>query len=160
MGYYPPHVLVTDAKGSGVEILPLDINQSLDNYTVEGGAIRVSLKQLKGMSDEALKSILSERAKGSFISLRDFVIRTNTNQSILENLVKVGAFDSLGSRSDLLLQLTGLTNLRHKIDKGTKPLFEYIKPNPGLSGEDVYADKKARMLVERELLSLDLSAHH
>jgi len=159
MGYYPPHVLVTDAKGSGVEILPLDINQSLDNYSIEGGAIRVSLKQLKGMSDEALKSILSERAKGSFISLRDFVLRTNTNQPILENLVKVGAFDSFGSRSDLLLQLTGLTNLRHKTDKGTKPLFEYVEPNSGLSDKNIYADKKARMLVERELLSLDLSAH-
>ncbi len=159
MGYYPPHVLVTAAKGHGIETLPLDINHSSDCYTVEDGAIRVSLKQLKGMSDEALKSILSERAKGSFISLRDFVLRTNTNQPILENLVKVGAFDSFGSRSDLLLQLTGLTNLRHKIDKGTKPLFEYVKPNSAPSDENVYVDKKAKMLVERELLSLDLSAH-
>ncbi len=73
MGYYPPRVLVADAKRFGVEILPPDINNSFDCYTVENGAIRVSLKQLKGVSEEALESILSARADGKFTSLRDFV---------------------------------------------------------------------------------------
>ncbi|UCH42397.1 MAG: DNA polymerase III subunit alpha, partial [Dehalococcoidales bacterium] len=50
MGYYPPRVLVADARRQGVEILPLDINRSLAHYAVEDGAIRVSFRQLKGMS--------------------------------------------------------------------------------------------------------------
>ncbi|GAH94501.1 unnamed protein product, partial [marine sediment metagenome] len=60
MGYYPSRVLVADARRSGVSILPLDVNCSSGSYTVENGAIRVSLRQLKGMSEEALESILSE----------------------------------------------------------------------------------------------------
>ena len=159
MGYYPPRVLVADARRFGVKVLPIEINKSLAHYTSENGAIRISLRQLKGMSEEALRSILSERKKGKFTSLRDFVLRTNTNQPIVENLVRVGAFDSFGNRNEMLLQLPNLINLRHRIDKGARPLFEDAKSEPGLVEETTFNDRKAKMLVERELLSLDLSAH-
>ena len=159
MGYYPPRVLVDDAKRFGAEVLPPDINESSDHYTVENGAIRVSLKQLKGMSEEAIVSILSERAKRKFISLRDFVLRTDISRPILENLTRVGAFDSLGSRHDLLLQLPKLAELKHKVMKGTKPLFEDDIPKVELFADTSSDDRKTRLLIERELLSLDLSAH-
>jgi len=159
MGYYPPRVLVADAKRFGIKILPLDINSSFDRYTVEDGAIRVSLKQLKGMSKEALQSILSERAKGKFTSLRDFVLRTNVSQPILENLVRVGAVDSLGDRNKLLLQLPELANLKHKISRGARPLFKDVKPEIDLGAGTICDERKAKMQVERELLSLSLSAH-
>jgi error-prone DNA polymerase len=159
MGYYPPHVLVADARRFGVEILPLDINNSFDRYTVEDEAIRVSLKQLKGMSKETPESILSEREKGKFTSLRNFVLRTNTNQSILESLVKIGAFDAFGSRGKLLPQLPKWVNLRHRVGRGARPLLGDVEPEVGLLRETVCDDRRARMLVERELLSLNLSAH-
>jgi error-prone DNA polymerase len=159
MGYYPPRVLVADAKRLGIQTLPPDINNSSDCYTVEKGAIRVSLKQLKGISGEAIKSILSERAKGKFTSLRDFVLRTDVSQPILENLVRVGAFDSLGGRNELLSQLPKLVNLKHKIGRGTRPLFEDTKLESTSTNEIQYNDRGTKMLVERELLSLNLSAH-
>jgi len=159
MGYYPPRVLVADAKGFGVKVLPPDINQSSSCYTVEDNAIRVSLRQLKGMPEEVLKSILSERDRGMFTSLRDFVLRTNVSRPILENLVRVGVFDSLGSSSELLLQLPKLTELRHKLSRKTKPLFEDVRSETDLLEEITYADRKARTLIERELLALTLSAH-
>jgi len=159
MGYYPPRVLVADARRLGVKILPLDINKSFGNYTVEYGAIRVSLRQLKGMSEEALESILSERVKGEFTSLRDFVLRTNASQPIIENLIKVGAFDSFAARNELLLELPKLINLKRKIGKGTRPLFEDIRSELSPMPIVTCNDRKANMLVERDLLSLDLSAH-
>jgi len=159
MGYYPPRVLVAAAKRFGVEILPPDINNSFDCYTVENGAIRVSLKQLKGVSEGALESILSARADGKFISLRDFVLRTNVSQTPLKNLVRVGALDSLGSGNELLLQLPKLVDLRGKIVRGTRPLFEDTKSEVNLPEEILNDGRKARMFVERELLSLDLLAH-
>ncbi|MBA7508037.1 DNA polymerase III subunit alpha [subsurface metagenome] len=159
MGYYPSRVLVADARRSGVNILPLDVNSSSGSYTVEDGAIRVSLRQLKGMSEEALESILSERAKGKFTSLRDFVLRTNTSQPIIENLVRVGAFDSLGDRDELLQQVSKLVNLKHKAGKGARPLFGDIVTEPASTIGNTFNDRKAKMMIERELLSLDLSAH-
>ncbi len=159
MGYYPPRVLVAEAKRCGIEVLPPDINKSFQHYTVEEGAIRIGLKQLKGMSQGALESILSERAKDKFISLRDFVLRTNVNLHIIEDLVKIGAFDSLGNRDEILLQLPGLIGSKHRICKGAKPLLEediHQKELPtGASRDDI----RVYLSAESKLLSLNLSAH-
>ena len=163
MGYYPPRVLVADSRRHGVGILPVDINRSIDDYTVEDGAIRISLRQLKGMSEEVLASILSEKAKGKFTSLRDFVLGTTASQPITENLVRVGAFDSLGNRDELLKQVPILINLKHKVSKGVRSLFEDMPSEERLTADIITrfdnTDIKAKMLIERELLSLDLSAH-
>ena len=159
MGYYPPRVLVADARRLGVKILPLDINESLGNYTIEDEAIRVSFRQLKGMSEEALESILSARKEDRFTSLRDFVLRTSASQPVVENLIKVGAFDSFDDRYKLLLQVPKLINLKHKVGRGARPLFEDVSPEPLSNTSIDYNNRKARLLVERELLSLDLSAH-
>ncbi len=64
MGYYPPRVLAADARRCGVAVLPPDVNRSTDHYTVEDGAIRVSLSQVKGISREAVASIIQRRGKG------------------------------------------------------------------------------------------------
>ena len=159
MGYYPPHVLVAEARRSGVEIMPPDINRSSDRYTCDGGSIRISLAQLKGMSSGALESIITQGAAGKFISLRDFVLRTRVSQAIVENLIRVGAFDSLGTRGEMLSELPGLVALSHKVGKGAKPLIEDARIETGEIQADLYVDKRTRMLAERELLSLDLSAH-
>jgi error-prone DNA polymerase len=156
MGYYPSRVLVADARRCGVKVLPVDINKSGADYTAENGAIRVSLRQLKGMSEEALKSIVKARNTGDFTSLQDFILRTNVSQNIIQNLINVGALESFGSKEDLFAQLDNLLSLKRKMGKFTKPLFDLAEDNQYTVRKN---DVKAAMLVERELLSLDLSAH-
>ncbi|MFC1952357.1 DNA polymerase III subunit alpha [Chloroflexota bacterium] len=159
MGYYPPRVLVADARRHGVKIQPLDINHSFDSYTVEGKAIRIGLRQLKGISEETIASILSERAAGKFTSLRDFALRAVTSQPTIENLIKVGAFDDFGRREELLKQVPKVIALKQKTSKVSKHLFEYIGQETILTDIPSSSDVEARMLAERELLSLDMSAH-
>jgi error-prone DNA polymerase len=159
MGYYPPNVLVADAKRFGIKILPLDVNKSLDCYTAEDGAIRIGFSQLKGMTNEAVQSIINARCEGRFNSLRDLVLRTNISQPIVENLVKVGTCDSFGDRESLILELPDLLQLRHKVGIGMRPLFYYEQPRPYGHDHGQYTSLKQKMLVERELLYLDLSAH-
>jgi error-prone DNA polymerase len=159
MGYYPSRVLIADARRFGVGILPLDVNHSLDRFTARDGAIRIGFQQLKGISGEEIKSILKERKTGEFVSMRDLVLRTNLSQPSLENLVKVGACDAFGSRKQLLLQIPGLLALRQKV-KPSPRLFELTEPAPYIvrdSSEENEALNK--LIAERELLSLDLSAH-
>jgi len=158
MGYYPSRVLVAEAQRSGVAILPPEINRSRDGYTVEGGAIRVGLQQIKGMSAEALASISAARAGGKFTSLEDLVLRTSVSRPLLENLVRVGACDSLGNREVLIRQLVQLVSLRNRVGPGARPLFEDRVSEAGLAAS-AGGDRRARMAVERELLSLSLSAH-
>jgi error-prone DNA polymerase len=139
--------------------LPLDVNESLGCYAAEDGAIRIGFCQLKGMTSESIRSILNERCQGKFTSVRDLMLRTNVSRPILENLVKVGACDQFGGRASLLLELSDLLQLSCKLSRGKKSLFEYEQPRPCIR-DDIQCDNpKYKMLVERELLYLDLSAH-
>ncbi len=117
MGYYPPRVLIADARRFGVEILPLDINHSSDRFTVENGAIRVGFNQLKGMDSEGIQAILLERTRGKFSSFQDCILRTELSRPVLENLVKAGAFDAFGSRTELLSLVPGLLEIKPNAGK-------------------------------------------
>jgi len=157
MGYYPPRVLVADARRCGVKMLPIDINKSYDEFTVEKGCIRIGFKQLKGMSEGAVKSILAARNEGVFTSLRDFVLRTNVSRPITENLIRVGAFDSLGIREKLLCDLPELLAMKDKYVRRSVPLFEDEKTL--LISKTISVSSKENSILERQLLSLDLSSH-
>ena len=155
MGYYPPRVLAAEARRCGAAVLPPDVNKSSDLYTVEGDAIRVSLCQVKGISSAAVCSIISQRDRRLFTSLRDFALRVEASQPMMENLVKVGALDAFGSRVEMLAEIAGL--LQHKRRTCSNNMLS-IETNVE-TGLQACPPVKERLLAERELLSLDLSAH-
>jgi error-prone DNA polymerase len=159
MGYYPPRVLLAEAKRSGVKVLPPDINKSPAQFSVEKGAIRVGLKQLRGISGATLRAIIRERGNGRFTTLRDFVARTGVDQPMLQSLVKIGAFDSLEKRTrgELLLEITTLT-ANSQNTKGAR--FQWQYPHEGSEVmRDTHCSKRETMATERQLLSLDLLGH-
>ncbi len=159
MGYYPPRVLLAEAKRSGVKILPLDINRSLRDYSVEGDAIRIGFMQLKGISSEAIESILIERDKSKFNSFRDFILRVGINRNAAENLIKTGACSAFGTADRLLSEIPKLFNLKHKYLKGSLPMFADINIFDVTTPEISKGSRGADMFIERKLLSLDISAH-
>ncbi|MFQ6099463.1 MAG: OB-fold nucleic acid binding domain-containing protein, partial [Armatimonadota bacterium] len=129
MGFYPPWVVLNEAKRLGIGVLPPDINRSMARYSVEGGKIRVGLAHLKGMSERAMLSILQARKHRPFRSLRDFCERTNVPRPIVENLIMAGAFreferapDSDGERREenrrrLLWDLTMSSHCRGAMNR-------------------------------------------
>jgi len=108
MGFYPPHVLVNDAKRHGVRIFPPDVNQSLVRCSIEGNAIRIGLGSIADLGDDAANRIVLEReTNGPYRSLADLVRRQALRLEAAENLVAVGAAsDSFGlGRREALWQL-------------------------------------------------------
>ncbi|HUH08010.1 MAG TPA: DNA polymerase III subunit alpha [Egibacteraceae bacterium] len=107
MGFYPPHVLTNDARRHGVEILRPDIYASAAKCTVEDGAVRLGLAQVRGLGEGAAKAVVDERdRRGMFRSLWDVVQRTGLDREVTENAIQVGVFDSFGlGRRELLWQL-------------------------------------------------------
>jgi error-prone DNA polymerase len=108
MGFYPPRVIGNEARRRGIPILPPDVTCSEIDFTVEQiagdkEAIRVGLKQVKGISLTALQAIIATRRQESFKSPRDFVVRSSLSRDVLENLVLCGALDSLNSNRRYLL---------------------------------------------------------
>jgi len=164
MGYYPPRLLVQYARWKGIKVLPPDINRSMDRYTVEDGAIRVGLSQLKGISASALASILRARDKhGPFCSMEDFMRRTEVPRPTIENLIKVGAFDSIcGNRGWLISQIGRLLKTMKRPGQSKQ---NELLPR-GEAEEECLADvsfppidARLRLHYELDLLGLPLSGH-
>ena len=109
MGFYPPEVIVQEAKHCGVTVRQVDINKSRDRYWVEEGAIQVALQQVRGLSAAGMKAILAARKDGPFLSLRGFCARTGLARPMVENLILAGAFDSMGNRRRLLWELNEIS---------------------------------------------------
>jgi error-prone DNA polymerase len=112
-GMYPKRVIVADARLSGVPVLPLDVNASADGWKVAPAApipppaglpgsgsrdagIRVSLREVKGISDAEVERIVAGQP---YASLRDFWDRARVSRPIAERLVLTGAFDSIYAAS-------------------------------------------------------------
>ena len=117
MGFYSPRVVLNDARRWGLEIRPLDVNLSQPGFSVEEGgrALRVGLQYVKEMTDAAMQAIVAQRAPaagGPYRSLSDFCLRTRVSREIIENLVRVGAFDALGVRREELLAQVPLVHAR------------------------------------------------
>jgi error-prone DNA polymerase len=110
MGFYPPEVIVGDARRDGVEVLPPDVNLSSRRCTVESEAVRIGLGYVDGVGEKGGKAIESARGgrdRGEpFRSLRDFCWRTGLRREAVESLIRAGAFDGFGlNRRELLWQL-------------------------------------------------------
>jgi error-prone DNA polymerase len=101
MGFYGPSQLVTDARAHGVEVLPVDINQSDCDCTLERSladgklAVRLGWSTVKGLSQTAAETMVRERRIGPFSSYGDFVARTRFTTAVLSRLAAADAFRSL-----------------------------------------------------------------
>src|SRR6188508_388326 len=111
MGFYSPAVVINDAKRHGTRVLPIDVNESAwEHDTRPNGdgshAIRLGLRQVKGIDERARTVLERERAIGPYASVRDFVARTKLGEQVVERLISIGAFGWTDApRRELLWQL-------------------------------------------------------
>lgn len=108
MGFYSPEVIVNDARRHGIKVLPVDINRSYSECTIEDGGIRLGFRYVKEVGEGVSARIVTERAKGLYSSLEDFYRRTEVSREAIENLILAGAFDSFGVGKRLLLWEIGV----------------------------------------------------
>jgi len=101
---------IDEAKHVGIEVMPPDVNESLVDFTVVGGAIRFGLAAVKGVGEAAVRAIIETRtASGRFSELFDLAERVDAkhvNRRVIEALIKCGALDGLaGNRAQKLAAL-------------------------------------------------------
>jgi error-prone DNA polymerase len=121
MGFYPPAVLIGDARHHGVPVRSPDANHSREACTLEpeasGLAVRLGLQYVHGLGETWPARIVEQRKAGPFETLRGFCRRTRVPRSLVENLIRAGALDSLGpSRRQLLWEMGTLTYQADELD--------------------------------------------
>ncbi len=100
---------INECREHNIEVLPPDINESVQDFSVHEDRIRFGLAAVKNVGEAALSLIIKEREdNGRFRSLVDFCNRVHSasvNNRVIESLIKSGSFDSLGSKRSQLLAI-------------------------------------------------------
>ena len=167
---------ITECKHMGISVLSPDVNESFVEFAVvpNENKIRFGMSAVKGVGVGAVEEVLRAREDGPFMSVEDFARRVSTskfNRKAWESLIKSGAFDDMGDRSDLLFNLDSITSFASKLQKeaasGQTNLFGMlggddvasVQSTLHLQKAPVKHDDKERLMWERELLGLYISAH-
>ncbi len=104
---------IEECRRMKIPVLPPDINLSSYDFTIEEvdgqRAIRFGLGAIKNVGDNAVEAILKARKEGGpFTDIADFLRRVRpyrtVTRSVVESLIKVGAFDRLHPNRNQLLQ--------------------------------------------------------
>ena len=165
---------IAECRDMGIRLLPPDVNASGANFTVDGRNIRYGLVAIKGIGWGAIESLVAERAdNGAFKSFEDFCRRMQgkeLNKRAVENLIKAGAFDSMGYKRRALIQIAGAV-----IDSIAQSARDNISGQLDLFGDFDEQGQKApavipipevpeftpmeKMAMEKETTGLYLSGH-
>ncbi|HEX9070099.1 MAG TPA: DNA polymerase III subunit alpha, partial [Ktedonobacterales bacterium] len=187
-GFFPPHVVLEEAKRLGIPVLRVDVNRSEDVFSVEKvgsppgrWAIRIGLRQVAKVGDALAQAMLwARRHEGHeqpFMSLADLCRRLRPAGLTLpaaEALVLVGACDGLEpklTRRQRLWQLhqlwplLGTTPTRRARKQKAMPAEQLSIPwedtlaEPPLPPELPALTREQRMALDYQLLGLSAGEH-
>jgi error-prone DNA polymerase len=120
MGFYSPATIVKDAQRHGLRVLPVDVMKSEWECTLEGAvshqpsavrhaigrrsavvgqnpmALRLGLRYVRGLHEEAGQAVARERKRAPFTSIHDLVRRApELRKDELNTLAEIGALNSI-----------------------------------------------------------------
>jgi DNA polymerase-3 subunit alpha len=163
---------INECREMGIAVEPPDINVSDANFTPHGAAIRFGLAAVKNVGGNAIESIVAARKKlGRFSSIFEFCENVDLrllNKRVLESLIKSGAMDSLGRRSQLMEVLDRAMERAQKAQRdaesGQHGLFGVFQQEEMASDNDKLPnipdwDEHARLAAEKEILGFFITGH-
>jgi error-prone DNA polymerase len=119
MGFYAPAQIVRDARDHGVEVRPVDVNESEWDCTLEerhegtearrhegkgkerwgldGPALRLGFRQISGLREDHVERLVASRRRhGRFTSIEEFHQVTELPVVTVKRLTEADAFGSVG----------------------------------------------------------------
>ena len=165
---------IAECRECGIALLPPDVNRSYDGFTVEEGGIRFGLVAIKNIGRGFIQALVRERDKsGPFASFQDFCERMfdcgDMNKRAVENLIRAGAFDTMGAYRSQLIQvyekvLDAIANSRKVNVEGQLDMFGTGGGSNTQAASIHLPDlpeytATERMFMEKETTGLYLSGH-
>lgn len=106
---------ISECHRLGIKIIPPDVNESFDSFTVKGNDILFGMLAIKNLGRNAIKAIIREREDGGrFDSFSSFCFRMygkELNKRAIEALIYSGALDGLDlNRRQMITSLPMIMN--------------------------------------------------
>ena len=98
MGFYHAATIVKDAQRHGLVVHPIDVTRSDWNCAIEGTAVRLGLRYVKGLRETAARALLAARAARPFASVAELLARAGLAADEAQTLASIGALTVLGGR--------------------------------------------------------------
>ncbi|MGX9351927.1 error-prone DNA polymerase [Shimia sp. W99] len=114
MGFYAPAQIVRDAREHGVEVRPVDINESYWDNVMEpdgrgGLALRLGFRQVRRLKEEDARWITAARGNG-YLTVEDVWRRAGVAPHVLTLLAEADCFAGLGlKRREALWEAKAIT---------------------------------------------------
>ena len=157
----------------GIEVLPPDINEGMNDFTVKDGKLIYSLHAIKNVGSQVIDRIVEEREEnGKYESISDFIRRIGAkevNKRAVENFIKAGAFDSLGGNRKQFIQvyetiMDDVAAENKKLNSNQMTIFDIIPTDERKAMEiklpNVPEFSKNEILsMEKEVLGVYISGH-
>ena len=166
---------IAECKDCKIPLLPPDVNRSFDRFTVENDGIRFGLVAIKNIGRGFIQSMVQRREiDGEFTSFQDFCERmfdcNDMNKRAVENLIRAGAFDSIGVKRAQLMAvyekvLDAIADSRRTNVEGQLDFFGMAAQSSTVSASDVVLPDLPEysatelMFMEKETTGLFLSGH-
>lgn len=163
---------ISELKRMHIELLPPDINEGFDGFSVSNGKIRFSLSAIKNVGKSLVKALVLEREKnGKYKSMLDFFerLRQELNSRAIESLIKSGAFDSLGGKRSQYISTykkvyDSVNETKKKTIEGQLNLFSIGNEDSSLMKKDILPDmdefnSKELLNMEKEMLGIYITGH-
>jgi error-prone DNA polymerase len=147
MGFYSPSQLVQDLRRHGVQVLPVDVNHSLAESSLDARgaaapALRLGLHLVKGLRTETAHRLAEARPVHGFRSMAELTARAGLDRGEVELLAQAGALATLaGNRHQAHWQARAIEPFR--------PLLGSAEPDDGVrlpaptESADVVADYRS-----------------
>jgi DNA polymerase III subunit alpha len=167
---------IKECRELGIPVEPPDVLFSDADFTPHGKAIRFGLTAIKNVGRNAIDSILAARGRlaeenKSFASFWEFCEKVDLrlmNKRVLESLIKAGALDSFGRRSQLLASIDKAMERAQKAQRdeaaGQAGLFGIFDDHPAAAKADDLPnipdwDENLRLQSEKDVLGFFVSGH-
>ena len=154
MGFYRPAQIVRDAQDHGVEVRPVDVHHSRWDCTIEGAAIRLGTRLVKGLRQtQADRLAEAVRERGPFGSVDSLWRTSGVGVATLRALARADAFTSLGlDRQRALWMVKPLRDVE-------MPLFDDHHEPDDDTATLPEAAPSLRVVHDYETVGLSLKAH-
>src|SRR5271165_3301787 len=163
---------INECREMGIAVEPPDVNVSDAYFTPHGDAIRFGLAAVKNVGHNAIESIVTARKEiGAFKSIFQFCEKVDLrllNKRVIESLIKSGAMDAMGRRSQLMAVIDSAMEHAQKSQRdaamGQHGLFGVFaedktaqtdKPLPNIPDWDEHQ----RLSAEKEILGFFITGH-
>jgi len=168
---------IKECREMNIPVEPPDVLFSDADFTPHGAAIRFGLTAIKNVGRNAIDSILAARKtlaeqNKSFVSYWEFCEKVDLrlmNKRVLESLIKAGALDSFGRRSQLIAAADKAMEQAQKAQRdeaaGQHGLFGIFDDHPANANkpDDLPKvadwDENQRLQSEKEVLGFFVSGH-